>query len=670
MPSLDPTGDPRVLLVSAPWTSLNEPSLGLAILRAVLDEQRIACRVLHLNIFTLEFLQAHTYSAIARVYALNDFVFSGLLDPEVTRPQRRLLWEKCSELIALDLIDHRQYGGIPGVVEQILRLRSAVLPGWVDRQVEKLLQWQPTLVGFTCMFDQTIASVAIASRIKKLAPSLPIVLGGYAVRSPTGGMLLESFPFIDAVCSGEGEPCITGLARESTAADPDFSRVPNLLVRSSTGNVIETERAGPVDLNTIPVPNFGDFYRDVQTLQEESAVEIAVDRLPVENSRGCWWGAVHHCVFCGIHDDDLSYRARDAELVLQTLDELNRRHGATEFRFSDYILPHRYYSTLLPELKLRNKPYRLKCELKANIREEQLQLLVDAGFVEVQPGIESFCSESLRTMDKGVSGTQNVYLLLLARRYGIVILYNILYGLPHEDARKCEALVQNLPHLVHLDPPATRMRVQITRYAPMQTNPRRFGLSQTRHERSYDLIFSDRFLTQSGFDLDRYCYIFEHPLEPSPRLARCYRRIDEICDSWNMTYTRQDADLLYDRLEDGGMMVHDTRGAEARTYILNEAEANFLIRTESPQRLAVLRRTAASDDFELILGALRDLGLLFLDGGMVLSLALPRSGVAPRVHWWNNYETRWKRTLPAKSKEVEVTGTAEGPRLRSSEQWD
>ncbi len=216
------SGDPRVLLVSPPWTSLNEPSLGLSILRAVLDKEHIPCRVFHLNLFTLEFLRANTYLALARVYALNDFIFSGLLDRNVTPSQLRLLREKCSELIGLGMIDHRQYGGIPGVVEQVLRLRSEVVPQWIEVKVEEMVRCRPTLVGFTCMFDQTIASVAISSRIKALAPKTFIVFGGYAVRSPTGEMLLESFPWIDAVCAGEGEPCVGALARASANTSSDL----------------------------------------------------------------------------------------------------------------------------------------------------------------------------------------------------------------------------------------------------------------------------------------------------------------------------------------------------------------------------------------------------------------------------------------------------------------
>ena len=85
---------PRVLLVSPPWTSLNEPSLGLGLLRAVLDRHGVASRVLHLNLFALDWLRGDTYDALADVYGLNDFLFSGILDPVVTPAQRRLIFEE------------------------------------------------------------------------------------------------------------------------------------------------------------------------------------------------------------------------------------------------------------------------------------------------------------------------------------------------------------------------------------------------------------------------------------------------------------------------------------------------------------------------------------------------------------------------------------------------
>jgi ribosomal peptide maturation radical SAM protein 1 len=466
-------------------------------------------------------------------------------------------------------------------------------------------------------------------------------------------MLLDTFTCIDAICTGEGEPCIVDLALASTTANTDLSVVPNLMFRDHARKVVTSAQAKPVDMDKVPAPDFDDFYAEVEELSAEYEVDIAVDRLPVENSRGCWWGATHHCVFCGIHDDDLAYRARSADSVLHMLATLSERYNCREFRFADYILPHTYYATLLPKLIERDTPYRLKCELKANINEQRLRLLVDAGFVEVQPGVESFSSKVLKSMDKGVSGVQNVYLLLLARRHGITILYNILYGLPDDDPDDVEAMARALPNLTHLDPPSTRGRIQVTRYAPLQANPCRFGFGALRHERAYDLIFSKSYLASSGFDLDRYCYMFELPFEPSPKLARAYREIERVCDAWTEDDRRRPIDLLYETDEVGDFVVHDSRRQPSQIYTLTPDEASLLVAAEIPRTrgelLSLLKATA--DQIEERLQALAARGLIFEDGGKLVSLALPRQHVSARRHWWDNYKSRWRRPAEMESNE-------------------
>lgn len=637
-----------MLLASVPWTNINEPSLGLALLKAVLNDAGVPCRVRHLNLLTLDFLNAGTYGALARVYALNDFVFSGVLDPRVTPKQLRLLREKCAELIGLGAIDHRRHGGIPGIVDQILRLRADVIPHWVDSQARDILRWEPTLVGFTCMFDQTIASAAIASRVKALEPGVLVAFGGYAVRPPTAEMLLDSFPWIDAICVGEGEPTILPLAVASAAPRRDLSGVPNLYSRDASGSVQIGPRAPLIAMDSVPAPDFDDFFADIQELRAQHGVEVAIDRLPLENSRGCWWGATHHCVFCGISDDDMGYRARSAESALAILAQVSERYGFEEFRFADYILPHQYYSTLLPELAAAGTPYRLKGELKANINDKRARLLADAGFIEVQPGIESFSGSMLRAMDKGVSGVQNVFLLLLGRRLGIVVLYNLLYGLPGEDPEATEAMVSRLPLLRHLDPPSTRGRIQVTRYAPLQTDGARFGFGTLRHEHSYDLIFSEDYLRSTRFDLDRYCYTFELPFEPAPRLARAYREIERLCDEWSEEDRRRDIELLYTPEAEGGITVHDSRMLPGKEYCLTATEAALLRVAERPRSMMSLRSELAaypSEEVDAGLERVRALGLVFEDEEQIISLVLPRAEVAARRHWWDNYSTRWSRAL-------------------------
>ncbi len=210
----------------------------------------------------------------------------------------------------------------------------------------------------------------------------------------------------------------------------------------------------------------------------------------MENSRGCWWGAKSHCVFCGIKDSDLTYRAMESDAVLANMAELNRKYGINAFRFSDYILPNEYFNTLLPAIVKIGSPYHISTEMKSNITADKFQLLARAGFLEVQPGIESFNSNVLRKMKKGVTGIQNVFTLMLGKRHTVRILYNILFGFPGDVEDDYVDLLKILPRLMHLDPPMTYIEVKITRWAPLHLQPEAFGIGPPEPENVYQMLFS------------------------------------------------------------------------------------------------------------------------------------------------------------------------------------
>ena len=175
--------------------------------------------------------------------------------------------------------------------------------------------------------------------VKERAPDKLIALGGYAVRHATGRAVLDAFGWIDAVCTGEGETTIVELAR-AAAGEVSLAHVPGLTYREPAGGTVRLSVPAPmVDLAEAPTPDYDDFYLDIADLSANELVDIATRRLPVENSRGCWWGEVRHCVFCGINDEDLKYRIKPVAVALRTMDDLAARYGVRAFRFSDYIFP-------------------------------------------------------------------------------------------------------------------------------------------------------------------------------------------------------------------------------------------------------------------------------------------------------------------------------------------
>ena len=562
LPATSSAREPSVLLVSMPWTVLGAPSLELGLLRAVLDQAGIPCRVRHLSLFMLEHLRAQTYEDLSDAYGLNDFLFSGVLDPEVTHAQSRVLREKIMELQYRGKFEALRRVGCDGMVDMLLHLRTNIIPTWLAEWASRISQGPWTLVGFTCMFDQTIASAALAKLIRDRAPDKMLALGGYAVRSPTAAMLVGAFPWIDAVCDGEGESTIVDLARASAGGIP-LADVPGIVFSSLDGTLVHTQPAPSVDVDKIPIPNYDDFFEELQELSDTYKISIAPPSLPLENSRGCWWGAKNHCTFCGIRKADLAYRSRDPKLVLQAMEHLSKRHGVYGMQFADYILPNGYFGSLLPALAKIGRPYRIFAEIKANISEERFVLLAAAGFEQLQPGIELFSSDALRKMRKGVTAAQNVYTLVNGRRHGIQILYNLLYGFPDDELGEYEKIASLIPRLTHLDPPVTCLPVQILRWAPLQTSPEQFGIEPAEHEYSYEMVFSKKFIDATGFELDDFCYLFERPFENAPALRKTYARIQMSVENWRSVSKKA---WLYAVNDGDGLVIHDKRGENENKY--------------------------------------------------------------------------------------------------------
>ena len=575
MNTLPPNAGPtaRVALVSMPWGPVTDPPLGLSILRSCLSEVHIQTRVFHFNLLLLRHLWYSTYREIADIYALNDFVFSGILDN--TQMTKRRFEDLREEIAKVGLENPEQ------TMKKVLKIRESVVPNYLNECVRTLMSESPSFIGFTCSYDQTMASLALAKLIRRNMPDVLIGLGGYAVAGETGEMLLETFPFVDCVAQGDSESTIVDLA-EASVGNRSLSQVRGIKYVATAGAVHTTPNVRG-SLDSIPLPEFDDFFQDKADLEGSDGIRIKTNFLPVETSRGCWWGQKHHCVFCGIDDYTMKYRSRKPENVVEMLDTLHERYGIPFFRLNDYILPHTYHKTLVPNLIRRPRPYFLACEAKANLTRDQLKNLALAGFKEVQAGVESFSSHVLELMKKGVKASQNILLLIWGKQYGITIHFNILYGIPGECIDDYKEMVRLIPTLYHLNPPSAVTITIFTRFSPLQEGKVLGSTGTTIPARRYRIVLSEEFVNKTGFEMSKYCYQFESPNEPPEELQYWYRVLDTQCQHWKTLHETREVDLWFET-RDQGVVFFDSRWSSAGEYITGDRELGRLYRflTEKP----------------------------------------------------------------------------------------
>jgi len=218
------------------------------------------------------------------------------------------------------------------------------------------------------------------------------VFGGANVDSEMGVEFMRAFPWVDYVVHGEAEVTFPNLLRNIAREDGE-QPLTGVSIRSG-GQLVRGDADTPpfVDMNLSPPPDYSDYIEAVQRAGLQSKLSYA---LFFESSRGCWWGAKHHCTFCGLNANGMAYRKKDADRVLREILEIARTFRCLRLYATDNILPMEFFSQLLPKLAEADLDIHIFYEVKANLTREQMKTLATSGVREIQPGIESLSVEMI-----------------------------------------------------------------------------------------------------------------------------------------------------------------------------------------------------------------------------------------------------------------------------------
>lgn len=630
---IEPAPTTRVALVNMPFSLLSHPSLALGLLKAGLSRRGIAAHVYNLGIRFATILGAPLYQRIAMAQPTDltgEWAFSdALFGHDVA----------ADAAYSAELLEPRSEPGesgrasLPGALAEV---RAAVEP-FLAACLEELPWAQFEVVGFTSVFQQHVASLALAKRLKARHPGLVVVFGGANCEGPMGRATLRAFPFVDVVCSGEGDEVFPALVEELLAGGPPRER-PGMLVQprpARPGRRLSLAAGAAAhaptvrDLDALPFPDFDEYFAEMR-----ARFPTVETRLLFETSRGCWWGEKQHCTFCGLNGSTMAFRHKSPERALAELDWLLQRHGehTRQVSATDNILPLAYFKTLLPALAERGHAAELFYETKANLREDQVILLRRAGLTKIQPGIESLSTPVLELMRKGVTCLQNIQLLKWCRQYGIEVAWNWLLGIPGERPEHYEGLPELVRAIAHLEPPDGWGVVRIDRFSPYFSDPESFGLRELRPYPAYRLVYRD----VDPADLGDLAYYFQAEFAAQATAPHRQELIAALAD-WK---DRADEYALFSLAIDDRLHVFDLRPGAAEPGIVltgsTRAVHEACARVTSRDSLAVCVRQlgltdASPAELAEAVDTLLARRLLVAEGPRLLALAIPLGhAYAPR----------------------------------------
>jgi ribosomal peptide maturation radical SAM protein 1 len=509
----------------------------------------------------------------------------------------------------------------PATIRRLADSRRHVEP-FLDHCAEEIVALGPRLVGFTTVFQQHVASLALARRLKERAPEITVIFGGSNCEGVMGAETVRQFPFVDAAVSGEGDLIFPEIVQR-VFKGTSLAGLEGVKTRETVKREFlfgSFDNAPPVrDMNALPYPDFDDFFAEFNATGFKSTWQ---PRLFFETSRGCWWGEKKHCTFCGLNGQTMEFRSKTGVRALEELTSIVARHPGCEIQVVDNILDMRYFNDFLPALAASDLEVELFYETKANLKKEQVRALRDAGVTQIQPGIESFSDNVLALMRKGVTALQNIQLLKWCTELGVRPYWNILWGFPGEPPEEYTRMAEIVPLLTHLVPPIGFGGLRLDRFSPNFFDAERLGFTNVRPLPAYRHIYPlpapavANLAYHFGFDYVREQHVDEY-IGPLLKELRAWK-------SLNGESTLFHADV------DGKLAVCDTRpAARAAVTVLAGLDRELYLQCDGVtdiRRLVEVARIecgeATEDSVAERLDPVCASGLMLRDGRRYLALSV------------------------------------------------
>jgi ribosomal peptide maturation radical SAM protein 1 len=608
------------------------PSYALSLLKAELRESGFAAQILYFTIPFAERIGQAFYSDLAggekplTCELAGEWIFAASLfgprDPEtyveeILRPRSLVSGSEWVKELT------------PAFIDRIVRARSEV-EGFLTACLDTVLETKPSIVGFTSSFQQHVASLALAKRIKQQAPRILTVLGGANCEGVMGAETLRQFPFVDAVVSGEGDRVFPELVRR-VLGSKSLTGIAGVRIREEIDSEFASGRFANApmvrDLDELPYPDYRDFFAQFRASRFHRDWQPSIF---FETSRGCWWGERQHCTFCGLNGNGMTYRSKSASRALQEILWLSDQHPENDIDIVDNILDMKYFDRFLPELAERRPNLNLFYETKANLKKEQVRMLARSGVRTIQPGIESLSDPVLAIMRKGVSALQNIQLLKWCKELGVQPSWNLLWGFPDEPKEEYAVMADLVPSLTHLPAPQGIGGLRLDRFSPNFSEARERGLEVLGPVSSYRHVYPF-----SEEVLGNLAYFFSYQNREPVDVDLWVRPLLERLREWKRVWSESD---LFSVEVEGRLLIWDLRpGCRDPLVVLRGLDRSLYRACDEARDAASLARMLATapkrpptlEEIETHLGPLVERRLMVSRKSRYLALAIPLGDYTP-----------------------------------------
>jgi radical SAM superfamily enzyme YgiQ (UPF0313 family) len=285
------------------------------------------------------------------------------------------------------------------------------------------------IIGISVMTNLLPFTLLALRKVKERYPDSTIVLGGVGPKSIETS-IIELFPWIDIVASGEFEPWAPLLVR-AIRDRKDLQSVPGIFYRRDGKPAVNPRGPRVEDVDSLPFPAFHRI-----DMKKYSGYGIIA-------SRGC----PYPCTFCSVAPvwDRRSF-SRSPESILSEMRAVHEQAGADLFLFQDefFVSSKARVLEFCRALRKSGLPVLWKAFGRVDLTDEETMMeMADSGCIEIRYGIESGSQEVLQRTRKGFTAVEAVSVVSKALRHFPRVDTFFVWGFPFEDMKSfCQTLFQ------------------------------------------------------------------------------------------------------------------------------------------------------------------------------------------------------------------------------------
>ncbi|NGZ02946.1 MAG: hypothetical protein CV090_07850 [Nitrospira sp. WS238] len=296
---------------------------------------------------------------------------------------------------------------------------------------------KPDVVGFTATSPFFHLSKAVAEGIKRIAPHIPIAVGGPHVTIVKEQALLPAF---DYAFIGEAEESWPNFLDQYEQGH-DISSVVGLIYRKN-GCVVSTgQPASITDLDALPFPA---RHQLKMPLYKLGTLRGRLPFTSIQTMRGCPW----KCIFCASEAlKTTEMRVRSPRAVVDEMKHVVGHFGTRHFYIVDDVMTlwKEHILEICDLIDREGLNITFEGSTRANLVEDEvIARLVRSGLIRLSFGLETVDPEIRRTMKKQVPLEHYVRANGICNKYGVEALNSVMIGLPGETSETVRATLKFL----------------------------------------------------------------------------------------------------------------------------------------------------------------------------------------------------------------------------------